>query len=340
MADLSELGEFGLIERLVGVLERSAPPLAEDAAPLSIGIGDDAAVWVPSPGTVVVATTDAMVEGVHFDLRYTSWRDLGWKALATNVSDAAAMGATPRYALVTLGLRRGIAIADLEALYTGIADQAACNGIRVVGGDVVSSPVMFVSVALYAEGGPTLLRRDAARAGDVIAVTGTPGDSAAGLRILQRGASPDSPDERALARAHLRPIPRVAESRALLEVGVRCGMDLSDGLLGDATRLARSSGVRVEIQLDTLPLSDAIRNVFPAEAKDIALAGGEDYELLIAGDEGVVSQAVDLLTRRGGVQLTVVGRVYGVDGGKPVVEVRDALGNYYQPKLHSWEHPL
>jgi thiamine-monophosphate kinase len=280
------------------------------------------------------------VEGVHFDLSYTSWHDLGWKALATNVSDAAAMGATPRYALVTLGLRRGIGTTDLEALYAGVAEQAASSGVRVVGGDVVSSPVTFVSIGLYAEGGAALLRRDAARVGDVIAVTGTPGDSAAGLRILQRGALPSGPHERALARAHLRPVPRVAEARALLELGIRCGMDLSDGLLGDASRLAWASKVRVEIELQALPLSDALRYVYPSEARDIALAGGEDYELLVAGDAEVVARGAEQLERRNGIQLTVVGRVLGAGGGAPSVEVHDGFGNRYEPKLRSWEHPL
>src|SRR5579884_2280659 len=154
----------------------SAPALP-GAGGLLLGIGDDAAVWTPTPGTRVVATTDALVEGVHFDLRFTSWRDLGWKALAVNVSDAAAMGATPRFALVTLGLSRGRSLEELESLYHGLADHAARFAVQVVGGDVVSSPTTFLSVALLAEAGAHLLRRDAARPGDQVAVTGTLGDA-------------------------------------------------------------------------------------------------------------------------------------------------------------------
>ncbi len=341
MSSLSALGEFGLIERLAQIVTPmpSAPALP-GAGGLLLGIGDDAAVWTPTPGTRVVATTDALVEGVHFDLRFTSWRDLGWKALAVNVSDAAAMGATPRFALVTLGLSRGRSLEELESLYHGLADHAARFAVQVVGGDVVSSPTTFLSVALLAEAGAHLLRRDAARPGDQVAVTGTLGDAAGGLRLLLAGRQPRTEAERELVRRHNRPEPRVPEAALLRDSGVRCGMDLSDGLLGDCARLARASGVQIELRLDAVPVSAALREVFGEEAAEIALAGGEDYELLVTGRAEVLRAAVERLRTAGLTPLSLVGQVRERSEGAEEVGVLDSRGERYTPRLRSWEHPL
>ena len=340
MVELSDLGEFGLIERLAEILRGPVAGRSPISSDLTLGIGDDAAVWTPAAGTVSVATADALVEGIHFDLRFTSWYDLGWKALAVNVSDAAAMGARPRYALVTLGLPSGGRLSDLENLYRGMAEHCDRFGMRIVGGDVVSSPTFFISVALYAEGGARLLRRDAARAGDVVAVTGTLGDSAAGLRLLQEARANDGEDAAMLVRAHLRPLPRVAEAGALVEQGVGCGMDLSDGLLGDAKRLARASGVRVEFHLASLPLSEPLRRMFGPLAAEIALAGGEDYELLVCAPPDVMARGADAVARLQDTRLTVVGRILASALDAEPVTVTDETGKEFQPRLRSWEHGL
>lgn len=310
MPSLKKLGEFGLIERLARALPETALTRGASVTPrLLVGIGDDAAVWMPSPGARVVATTDALVEGVHFDLRFTGWRDLGWMALAANLSDAAAMGARPAFALVVLGVGPGRAVEDFEELYAGMGALAQQFGVSVVGGDVVSAPVTFLSIALYAEAGEQMLRRDSARPGDVLAVTGTLGDSAAGLRLLQERVRLDTSDRQTLVERHNRPVPRVREAALLLEEGLRCGMDLSDGLLGDAERLARASGVEVNLRLHCLPISAALKRVFPGEAYDFALGGGEDYELLVAGPAPIVERSGVRLQRDLAMSLTVVGDV-------------------------------
>src|SRR5207244_1279802 len=139
---LSTLGEFSLIDRLAGVL---GPPRVPG---LLLGIGDDAAAWRPTPGSVTVATMDALVQGVHFDLATTSWTDLGWKAIAENVSDVAAMGCGSRYALVALALPIDVDPADVEALYSGMRECADAYGCAVVGGDTVSAPLVVISVTL------------------------------------------------------------------------------------------------------------------------------------------------------------------------------------------------
>jgi thiamine-monophosphate kinase len=280
------------------------------------------------------------VEGVHFDLRFTSWRDLGWKALAVNVSDAAAMGATPRFALVTLGVGSDRQLEDFLALYEGMGEHAAQFGVSIVGGDVVSSPVTFINVALYAEAGERLLRRDTARPGQAVAVTGTLGDSTGGLRLLLGDGPIDSAQATALVQAHLRPSPRVREGGLLTQAGLACGMDLSDGLLGDARRLAEASGVQVVIRIDAIPVSAALRAVFGADAIDLALAGGEDYELLVAGEVGTLREAARRVGTETGVSVTEVGEARERADGDPPVLILDADGREFRPRLASWEHSL
>src|SRR5215204_4264089 len=145
---VAQLGEFGLIDRLARLLNGSGRDPLQPEVTGAIGIGDDAALWEPTPGRREVLTTDALIEDVHFRHRTTSWRDLGWKALAENVSDIAAMGALPTRAFITLGLRPDARVADLEDLYGGMADLAATYGFSIVGGDTVSSGVTMLSVTV------------------------------------------------------------------------------------------------------------------------------------------------------------------------------------------------
>src|SRR5881397_81109 len=205
--NVSELGEFGLIERLASALGEEAP------ADLILGIGDDAAAWRAGE-QVLLATTDTLVEGVHFLPEFAPWADVGWKALAVNITDIAAMGGEPLFALVTLALPLEAEVSQLEELYGGLAECARGYGVTVAGGDIVRAPQICVTIALIGraqmrEGEPQMMRRDRAKAGDVVAVTGTLGDSAAGLWRLRKGAT----EEDALVRAHLRPLPRLKEAQ-------------------------------------------------------------------------------------------------------------------------------
>ncbi|MCH8815782.1 MAG: thiamine-phosphate kinase, partial [Chloroflexi bacterium] len=223
---VSEIGEFGLIERLAAKVAQTP------GKDLIVGIGDDAAVW-RAGDRAIIATTDTLVEGVHF-LPSVPPRDVGWKSLAVNVSDIAAMGGCPTFALVTLALPSDSEVTELEEMYSGLRLCADAYGVEVVGGDVVSAPQVSITVALMGEavihsGEPLLLRRDAARPGDVIAVTGTLGGSAGGLRRLQDGATADEP----LARVHLQPEPPLETGATAIEAGIVCAIDVSDGLLRD-----------------------------------------------------------------------------------------------------------
>ena len=216
---LADIGETGTIDVIARTIANRAGTTTGDVGEggfrLTGGIGDDAAVWQSGPGTQVL-TTDTMVEGVHFRTDLASRREIGWKALAVNLSDVAAMGCEPRVSVVSLGLDPGLDISVVSELYEGMLDACDAHGGEIVGGDIVSSPVLFITIAMVGDAttieGP-VLDRGAASAGDVLAVTGTLGDSAGGLRMLMAGDRDGGGSS--LARRHLRPSPRIEEGLAL-----------------------------------------------------------------------------------------------------------------------------
>ena len=319
-----ELGEFALIERLDALLRQrlGTTPSVEH------GIGYDAALWRPTPGWVSVLTTDTMLEGVHFKRQTTSWRDLGWKALAVNLSDLAAMAAQPRVALVTLGLTGEEEITDILALYEGMGDLAVGHGVKIVGGDTVRAAQVQIGITAIGEvvqldGVAQALRRSAARAGDVLAVTGHPGDAAGGLELLPRGqAAVTSP----LTAAHRRPQPRLKEATWLFEQGVRCATDSSDSLVREADLLCAASGVNAWIDADLLPLSAAFVAAMAARAAELALFGGEDYELILAIDAERFPAIQTAWSKRFARPLTAVGGFSVAISGAARVHVRNYQG--------------
>jgi thiamine-monophosphate kinase len=266
MPAASRRGEFELIARITRVL-----PLRGEG--VRVGPGDDAAVLAPPPGEELVATADAVVEGVHFDGRFTP-EDVGWKALAVNLSDLAAMGARPLWALVCLALPAD-RTRDALGIARGIGACARAHRIAIAGGNVTRArevSVTITAVGAVPEGRAVL--REGARPGDLVAVTGTLGDAALG-RLDGAPA--------ALARRQRRPVPRLRAGRALAGV-VRAGIDVSDGLVQDLGHLCRASGVGARIGTAELPLSDAYRRRSPRGRDHYlpALSGGDDYELVLA----------------------------------------------------------
>jgi thiamine-monophosphate kinase len=285
-------GEFELI-----ALFTRALPLAGSG--VLVGPGDDAAVLRPRRGEDLVVTVDAVVEGVHFDRRATP-ADVGWKSLAVNLSDLAAMGARPTAALVALGLPRGTRAAIVRELARGLGACARAFRTPVVGGNVTRADVLSVTVtALGAVPAGRALLRSGALPGDLVAVTGTLGDAALGLG---RGAPA------ALARRQRRPTPRVAAGLALAPIA-RAAVDVSDGLVQDLGHLCRASGVGARIGVDDLPLSPAYRRAASrlAEPWGAALAGGEDYELVLALPSASLA-AARAAAARARTPLTVIGR--------------------------------
>ncbi len=345
---LKDIGEFELIDRMAPIFGNAEAVVGSTTTAfsrLALGIGDDAAVWEEKAGTFCVATTDAMVEGIHFTHATTSWYDLGWKAMASNVSDIAGMGATPTFALAVLGASGDREVDDVLDLCRGMAAVAGRFGAAIVGGDTVSSPLTTISITLLGEvtggrrpdGSLPLLSRFAARPGDVVAVTGRIGSSGGGLELLLKDGAAIPARLGPLLEAHRRPVPRVREGQALAAAGVLCGMDLSDGLAGDLTRICRASKVSAVVDVDRLPIDPLLREVFGERAVDLALSGGEDYELLCAAPAGVIERARILLDEMGGA-LTPVGRVIEAGTEPPQVKLTDSTGRSYAPTRSGWEH--
>jgi thiamine-monophosphate kinase len=328
---VSELGEFGLIR----LLSDMVPDDGGDHRIL-VGIGDDAAVW-EGDDHAVLATTDALVEGVHF-LEGSPWWEVGWKAVAVNLSDIAAMGGTPRYALVALALPADTEVDDVVQLYRGVADLAGRFNVAVVGGNVTRAPVVTITLTVIGQGqGEGILTRSRALAGDLVAVTGYLGSAVAGLRMLTGGLAlaPETADH--LKRAYLQPQPRVAQGRLLVQCGVRAAMDISDGLVADTGHLCRASGVGAKIEVDLVPIHPLTRQAFPKECLDLALAGGEDYELLFtAGKDNMVNVKAMLEALPGAADcpVTVIGEITG----EPGVSLLRSDGRSYQAKGQGWDH--
>jgi thiamine-monophosphate kinase len=286
---IGEVGERALVARIRARFAWAAPWVR-------LGIGDDTAVLVPEPRTVALVTTDALVEGVHFDLRLTSPREVGRKALAVNLSDVAAMGGSPRSALLSLGLRPDVPLADLDQLLDGIRDEAEPHGVAIVGGNLSrTAGPLVIDVTLLGSAHPRrVLTRSGAAAGHELYVSGTLGGAAAGLAWL-RGSLPagdaqvNLPSESrqaalddAVARFRT-PAARVTLGQAVgrARAATAC-IDLSDGL-GDAVhQLAEASGTGAIVELDKLPWHPALLGLAEPDRLQFVIAGGEDYELLWA----------------------------------------------------------
>jgi thiamine-monophosphate kinase len=274
--NVSELGERALLARIRARLPK--PP-----ASVVVGVGDDAAVVVGPRNARTVLTTDALIEGIHFDRSFSSAADIGYKALAVNLSDLAAMGATPAWALLSLALADGTAVEDVEALVDGLVALASAQSVALIGGNLTRSPgPLVVDVTAVGTVHPRrVLLRDGGRAGDEVYLSGSIGAGAAGLEMLKAGTIVGPAVQR-----YLRPEPRVRLGRAIAQArAAHAAMDLSDGLADAVTQIAQASGCGVEIDAAALPIDEGARQWWDARKQDSivrALSGGDDYELVVA----------------------------------------------------------
>ncbi|MDA0735074.1 MAG: thiamine-phosphate kinase [Chloroflexi bacterium] len=331
---VKDLGEFGVIALLnkIVITERGGPDnSAAFDIRLLVDTGDDTAAW-HTGSTTQLFTTDTVVEGVHFTRQTTPWRDLGWKSLASNISDIAAMGGLPLYALVTLGLPPETEIADLEELYRGLLAIGNQYGVSIVGGDMVRSPVVFITVALTGVQAGQSMLRSTARPGDKLAVTGYVGGSGGGLKLMQEKVKASPEAVAYLCKVHRRPVPDVAAGQILIDAGVSTAMDISDGLADDLSKLCLASGVSARIFADQIPAHPLLKEAFPEDYLTLALNGGEDYHLLFATPQPVMERVMPQLPEGA----AVIGEITAGEPGKVVVV--DYAGAETVAPRHGWDH--
>ena len=350
VTDCTRGAEFDLIDRI-----RARVPRRGDVI---LGIGDDAAVLQVPEGKHLVVATDTLNAGVHFPLG-TAPADIGWKALAVNLSDLAAMGAQPAWCTLSLSLPMGDA-GWLDEFLDGFLGLASLHGVALVGGDTTRGP-LSIGVTVHGLVDPgRVLRRDAAQVGDDVWVSGTLGDAAAALALLlppsaggpgglacqgaggAGAAQPSQPrsseQERrgclqALRPRLDRPLPRVDTGRALVGLA-HAAIDLSDGLLADLAHVCRASAVAAELQLEALPASPALRAAFePSLRYPLQTAGGDDYELCFTAPLAARG-AIERVSRDTGVALTRIGVIVAGDG----VRVLDRQGDHWQPARDGYVH--
>ena len=280
---LKEIGEFGFIDRISrGCLIRPEGVIT--------AIGDDAGALQTDAGKLQLVTTDLLVERVHFLRKATSGFNLGYKSLAVNLSDIAAMGGSAREAFVSIGIPDDCSLEFLDDLYRGMQSLAAEFDVNILGGDTTGSKQdLIINVVVTGEVAPAeMLLRSGAKVGDIICSTGCLGDSRAGLHLILQDLPLDSPEMRALFDAHVLPKPYLHEGRFLATAkGVHAAIDVSDGLSSDLGHICRASGVGARLAAGQMPISEPLSifcSRFGFDPVEFALAGGEDYTLLCSVD--------------------------------------------------------
>ncbi|MDN5347453.1 MAG: thiamine-monophosphate kinase [Clostridia bacterium] len=314
MLRLKDIGEFELIDRIKkGTIIKPETVLC--------GIGDDAAVLCLSDAYHLLASTDMLVEDVHFTLDTATPYEIGYKAMAVNISDIAAMAGIPEQALISIGLAGDLEVSFVDELYRGLKECARTFGVNIVGGDTVSSPegvVINVTILGKVEKGKAVLR-SGARPGDYLLVTGDLGAAAAGLEVILKGLPVNKEDRDYLRRRHFQPQPRVIEARLAATTGaITAADDISDGLAAELREISKAAGVGAVIYAEKIPLAmPTVRAAAMAgkDPLDYALFGGEDFELLLACRPEAVKKVQEAVAGTCGIPVTVIGEVLPPEKG-------------------------
>ncbi|GAC1359256.1 MAG: thiamine-phosphate kinase [Ktedonobacteraceae bacterium] len=338
--NISTLGEFELIARLTAGLDTRTSG--------DLGVGDDCAIIDLGQGSneLLLATCDSQVEGVHFTLQTSPPEHIGRKALAINLSDIAAMGGEPRYALVSLILPSDLSLEVLDGVYAGLRAEAARYATVIIGGNIAGagkSRQLIIDITLLGavERGHALLR-SGAQVGDLLCVTGSPGDSAAGLYSLTHPHAGYGQEDLLVVRnAHTMPRPRVNEGRVLQRFGphiITSLLDISDGLSGDLGHICERSKVGAYVQLASLPLSPAMRHIAVLADKEPelwALHGGEDYELLFTVSPGHEQAVIEAVKHATGTPVSIIGSIVPAAEG---MQLSYPDGHQEPLGIQSWDH--
>lgn len=331
---VSELGEFGLIDLLAEMVRSTQDKQIAPFQQLILGIGDDAAVW-QGDAQIQMATVDSLIQDVHFSLDITPWQELGWKSLAVNLSDIAAMGGVPRYALVSLALPNHTEIDDVTALYQGMIELAQQSAVAIVGGDTSRAPLVAITITIFGSArnqDKHILTRSAAKVGDKIAVTGHLGAAAAGWEMLTKQLQFDLQATTRLKQAFLHPHPRIAEGQLLVAQGVKAAIDISDGLISDLNHICQASRIGARIEIDRVPVEPAVKANFGDRALELALSGGEDYELLFTAS----AEVIDSIRAIAHCPITVIGDIVADKASK--ITLVDSKGKPVSLSKKGWEH--
>ena len=331
---VSELGEFGLIDLLAKMANSSPSNQIASRQQLIIGIGDDAAAWYGDTSTQL-ATVDSFIQDVHFSLAIASWNELGWKALAANLSDIAAMGGIPRYALVSLALPGYTEVDDVTALYKGMIELTQEFGVAIIGGDTSSAPLVAITITILGstrKRDKNMLTRSTAEPGEKVAVTGELGAAAAGLEMLNKQLQFDPEATTCLKNAYLHPYPRIAEGQLLVDQGVKTAIDISDGLISDLNHICKASQVSARIEIDRVPIQPTVKANFGDKSLELALSGGEDYELLFTASTKIINK----VRRAASCPITIIGEIVADRIGE--VTLIDRKGNPFTLGKAGWEH--
>ena len=334
---VKDIGEFGLIERIARLLPCHAPEVV-------VGIGDDVAVLKSPSSDYLLATCDCQVESIHFNRDLITDQQLGRRVVAVNVGDIAAMGGAPNGALVTMVLPEETDVGYVDSLYEGMRSQLAEFGGIVVGGNVSRSPDrLMIDFFLLGRVSPDrLLLRSGARAGDVVMVTGHPGDSRAGLECLRRPELKVDPEHRELLlNRHLTPRARLAEGQLLASTGkVHAMADVSDGLVADLRHICRASGTGFRVFTSHIPISRACRGAAETAREDAtewALTGGEDYELVFAAAPESAPGLQRLLKEEAGTISSIVGEILQ-DPTRSEIVLADGSTRRLSSSSSGWDH--
>ena len=327
--DLREIGEFGLIRRIRKWVISSDPALVQ-------GIGDDVAVIDMGP-TALLVTTDILIEDIHFHLSWIDPYPLGRKALAVNLSDIASMGGTPKYFLISIGLPKNLPLSFVSSFYRGLKKEAKQYQVELIGGDTSLSQKTVINICLLGSGRKRdLLYRRGARVGDDLFVSGTLGDAALGLRILQEKGKIKGAE--GLVKRHLTPCPRVKLGQAIAKHHWATAMiDVSDGLLIDTTHLLEESGVGARIWEERVPLSRLYQKWIRSFSKDpfqLAFSGGEDYELLFTAPPRMRDRILSFAHAHK-IPITCIGEILPWGTGLRIIR-KD--GSDYSPLRLGFEH--
>ena len=335
LSPVSDIGEFNLIDRLKKILP------AADLPEILVGIGDDTAVIQVNQQEVWLITCDIQIEGRHFRLENTSYYDLGKRSMAVNLSDIAAMGGQPAFALVSLGLSPDITVNNYDSLFEGMRDQLAEFNAHIIGGNLAKSDTnLIIDITLIGKtASDQFIRRRGASAGDLIYVTGTLGDSGAGLALLEKFGTEYPRKYEPLVQAHVSPKPRVDIGIKLAENHLATAMiDVSDGVAGDLYHICETSKVGAVIDLEKMPFSRDIPEILQLcklNLEDLLLHSGEDYELLFTVSPDTNPALLEQLSRDFSIPVSHIGTIVSAEDG---YKIRDGSGKMRDLKPGGWDH--